>query len=133
MTGRVCGACGADGLEPFTDASFTVSHDGMREEVHGLSGHRCTACGDILFDPQSALRYAEAGDALIRNARRRQGEELRRIRKKLKLTQREAAELTGGGHNAFSRYERGEVEPVRAVVTLFRLFDRHPDLVDELR
>ena len=35
------------------------------------------------------------------------------------------AELTGGGHNAFSRYERGEAAPLPAVVNLFRLLDRH--------
>ena len=59
--------------------------------------------------------------------------ELARIRKKLKLTQREAALITGGGHNAFSRYERGEAKPIQAVLNLFRLLDHHPDLLSELR
>jgi len=59
--------------------------------------------------------------------------ELARIRKKLKLTQQEAARLAGGGKNAFSRYERGQAKPVAAVVNLFRLLDRHPDLLQELK
>ena len=59
--------------------------------------------------------------------------ELALIRKKLKLTQREAAQLAGGGKNAFSRYERGQARPVAAVVNLFRLLDRHPELLCELR
>lgn len=59
--------------------------------------------------------------------------ELARIRKKLKLTQKEAAQITGGGHNAFSRYERGEAKPIQAVLNLFKLLDHHPDLLDELR
>lgn len=59
--------------------------------------------------------------------------ELARIRKKLKLTQQEAAKLAGGGKNAFSRYERGQAKPVAAVVNLFRLLDRHPDLLRELK
>ena len=58
--------------------------------------------------------------------------ELARIRKKLKLTQQEAAKLAGGGKNAFSRYERGQAKPVTAVINLFRLLDRHPDLLHEL-
>ena len=58
--------------------------------------------------------------------------ELARIRKKLKLTQQAAAKLTGGGKNAFSRYERGEAKPMPAVVNLFRLLDRHPELLKEL-
>lgn len=41
--------------------------------------------------------------------------------------------IAGGGHNAFSRYERGEIKPVAAVVNLFRLLDRHPDLLNELK
>ena len=59
--------------------------------------------------------------------------ELARIRKKLRLTQKEAALITGGGHNAFSRYERGEAKPIQAVLNLFKLLDHHPDLLSELR
>lgn len=57
---------------------------------------------------------------------------LTRIRKKLKLTQQQAAKLAGGGKNAFSRYERGQAKPVAAVINLFRLLDRHPDLLREI-
>lgn len=59
--------------------------------------------------------------------------ELVRIRKKLGLTQQQAAKLTGGGKNAFSRYERGQAKPVAAVVNLFRVLDRHPDILRELK
>ena len=58
--------------------------------------------------------------------------ELVRIRKKLRLTQLEAAKIAGGGKNAFSRYERGQAKPVAAVVNLFKILDRHPELLLEL-
>lgn len=58
--------------------------------------------------------------------------ELARIRKKLKLTQTQAARLAGGGKNAFSRYERGQAKPVAAVINLFRLLDQHPELLAEI-
>ena len=58
--------------------------------------------------------------------------ELTRIRKKLKLSQRRATAIAGGGVNAFSRYENGKARPVAAVVNLFRLLDKHPELIDEL-
>ena len=45
----------------------------------------------------------------------------------------QAAQLAGGGKNAFSRYERGQAKPVAAVMNLFRLLDRHPELLDELK
>jgi HTH-type transcriptional regulator/antitoxin MqsA len=56
----------------------------------------------------------------------------KRIRQKLNLSQQAAARLTGGGHNAFSRYERGAAQPLPAVVNLFRLLDRHPELLGEI-
>ena len=64
---------------------------------------------------------------------REEGQALARIRRKLKLTQAEAAKLTGGGKNAFSRYERGTARPLPAVLNLFKLLDKHPELLDEVR
>jgi transcriptional regulator with XRE-family HTH domain len=59
-------------------------------------------------------------------------EELAAIRRKLGLTQQEASKITGGGKNAFSRYERGEAQPVLGVVTLFRVLGAHPELLAEV-
>ena len=55
--------------------------------------------------------------------------EVRKIRKKLKLTQKDAARICGGGPNAFSRYERGEATPLRATSNLLRLLARYPEEV----
>ncbi len=55
------------------------------------------------------------------------------VRKKLALDQREAAEIFGGGGNAFSRYENGKTRPPLALVKLLKLLDRHPDLLSEVR
>jgi len=55
------------------------------------------------------------------------------VRKKLDLGQREASEIFGGGINAFSRYETGKTKPPLALVKLFKLLDRHPDLLKEVK
>ncbi len=81
----------------------------------------------------SAKRYVAALDALTAERDAQQREELARIRKRLKLTQAQAAAIAGGGPNAFSRYERGKARPVAAVVNLFRLLDKHPELLAELQ
>lgn len=130
---RTCLTCdnGAS-MTRFTNEVFTVEHAGLSAQVDGLSGWRCPACGEVEFDPDSARRYAGSGDALVLAERERQAHEIRRVRRKLGLTQAAAARLTGGGHNAFSRYERGEVAPMPAVVNLFRILDRHPELLKEL-
>lgn len=130
---RQCGSCGAAEMVSFCGESLTVDYRDRQATVENLSGFRCALCGEIEFEPESAVRYAEAGDALVFAARQAVGLELRRIRKKLNLKQAEAARLTGGGHNAFSRYETGAIEPSPAVINLFRLLERHPEELDRLK
>jgi HTH-type transcriptional regulator/antitoxin MqsA len=55
------------------------------------------------------------------------------VRKKLNLGQKEAADIFGGGINAFSRYENGKTKPPLALVKLLKVLDRHPDLLNEVR
>jgi HTH-type transcriptional regulator / antitoxin MqsA len=58
---------------------------------------------------------------------------IRRVRTKLKLSQREAGALFKVGENAFDKYERGLVEPSGPTIQLIKMLDRHPELVDDLR
>jgi HTH-type transcriptional regulator/antitoxin MqsA len=116
----------------FENERFTIEHAGLRKAVADLSGWRCKACDEVVFDSESAQRYAAAGDELVVQARKREQRELKRIRQKLDLTQQAAAAITGGGHNAFSRYERGTAQPLPAVMNLFKLLDRHPELLREI-
>ena len=58
---------------------------------------------------------------------------IRRVRAKLRLSQREAGALFKVGENAFDKYERGLVEPRGPTIQLMMLLDRHPDLVEDLR
>ncbi len=59
--------------------------------------------------------------------------EIRRIRKKLGLTQKQAATIFGGGHNAFSRYERGAARQPKSTDRLLRILDLHPNLFEEIK
>jgi len=130
---RKCTNCGAGkGMAPFKGKGFTIEHAGMHATVKDLSGWRCPTCDEVEFDTESARRYAAAGDALVMRDRAQQSKEIRRIRRKLGLSQVAAARLTGGGHNAFSRYERGEAAPLPAVINLFRILDKHPELLKDL-
>jgi HTH-type transcriptional regulator/antitoxin MqsA len=128
-----CVECGYDLMAPFTDHTETLTHGRFETTVQALSGWVCPDCDNVEFDADSAARYAAASDALVQQSRAHQAAEIRRIRQRLGLTQRQAAALTGGGHNAFSRYERGEATPMPAVVHLFQILDRHPEHLDELR
>lgn len=129
-----CPECGArKGVRAFKNATLRVTvKGGLSADVPGLSGFRCAGCGEEILDDESTRAFAAAGDALVLQARTEIGEHLKRIRQKLGLSQRRAAQLTGGGHNAFSRYELGKAEPLPAVTNLFRILDRHPELLKEL-
>lgn len=129
MAPKFCAVCGGKHLLAFKNETIALFNG---QPVDGLSGVRCTSCGEPYLDKDSHARFAEAGDAAVRAKREADQQMLLRVRKKLKLTQHQAAELTGGGHNAFSRYERGEVQPMPAVVNLFKLLDKHPDLLAEV-
>ena len=109
-----------------------VEYRGERITVATVDGWHCPRCGEIEFARGEGKRYARAVEKLREAIDKKESAELARIRKKLKLTQRQAAAIAGGGVNAFSRYETGRSRPVAAVVNLFRILDKHPELVDEI-
>lgn len=129
MIVKICGECGGRKLVPFKNETLSTG----AVEVTGLAGYKCADCGETYLDRTSQARYAAALDTEVMTERRADRAMLLRVRKKLKLTQQQAAELTGGGHNAFSRYERGEVYPMPAVINLFKLLDKHPGLLKDVR
>jgi HTH-type transcriptional regulator / antitoxin MqsA len=105
-----------------------------RKTAFPQQGEYCTNCGEAIFT-------CDQGDTYLAEVNRFRAQvdleplaplEIRRIRKKLKLTQREAGEIFGGGIRAFSQYERGESRPLKSTDTLLRLLDRHPDLLAEI-
>jgi len=127
-----CMSCGYKGMVREENRTETITHDGESLTLTGLAGWFCPSCHDGWFDDTDQVRYAKAGDELIHLARERQSKELLRIRKKLGLTQKEAAAIFGGGVNAFSRYERGEIEPNASTRKLLHLLDKHPELLKEV-
>ena len=60
-------------------------------------------------------------------------EEIRRIRKKLELSQSAAGELIGGGPRAFQKYERGDLLPSRAISSALVLLDYQPQTLGILK
>jgi HTH-type transcriptional regulator/antitoxin MqsA len=59
-------------------------------------------------------------------------DEVRAIRLRLKLSQRKAGELLGGGPRAFQKYESGEVLVSKPMAQLLRLLEKDPRRLKEL-
>jgi HTH-type transcriptional regulator / antitoxin MqsA len=100
-----------------------------------VTGDFCTACDESVLDAAESRRTMSLMLAFNKqvNASIVDPDFIASVRKKLDLDQREAGEIFGGGVNAFSRYENGKTKPPLALVKLFRVLDRHPDLLDEIR
>jgi len=99
------------------------------------TGDFCTACGESIHDAEDSERVMSEMRAFSRqvNAAIVDPEFIVKVRKKLALDQREAAEIFGGGVNAFSRYETGKTKPPLALVKLLKVLDLHPELLEEIK
>lgn len=115
-----------------TTRDVSYIYRGHHTVISKVKGWHCFHCREVEFDAGEGVRFAEAIKQAAKEIDTREAAELARIRKKLKLTQQEAALLTGGGKNAFSRYECGKAKPLQSVSNLFKLLDNHPDLLDEI-
>ncbi|MCP3750933.1 type II TA system antitoxin MqsA family protein [Pseudomonas sp. SBB6] len=129
-----CPACGAAELvNASRDLPYT--YKGETTRVTEVTGDVCPACAEMVLSDQESRRVSAAMLAFNRqvNAAAVDPQFIAAVRKKLALDQREAAEIFGGGVNAFSRYENGKTKPPLALVKLLKLLDRHPELFEEVR
>ncbi|WP_237152919.1 type II toxin-antitoxin system MqsA family antitoxin [Oryzibacter oryziterrae] len=107
----------------FGDHSLTVDMPGW----YGATDE------DAVFTQAGQQVYHRAMTTLkARAARLVEPVEIRRIRRKLKLSQREASRLIGGGPSAFQKYEAGDVLVSQAMSNLLRLLDHEPELLGQL-
>ena len=93
----------------------------------------CGDCGREFITKQQI----QANDKSIRDAKRGadgllMAEEVSKIRDSLGLTQKQAAQVFGGGANAFSKYERSEVVQSASMDKLIRLAFSNARVFDEL-
>ena len=129
-----CPVCGAAELIHDTrDLPYT--YKGETTVIPAVKADFCPACDESITDmleTERVMREMQAFNKQVNAAYVDPGY-IARVRRKLDLDQRQAAELFGGGVNAFSRYENGKTKPPLALVKLLKLLDRHPDLLNEVR
>jgi len=130
----ICPECGAAELVHDTrDESYT--YKGQTTTILAVTADYCPVCGESVLEREHGDRYMR----LIGEFQRRVNAALvdpayiAGVRRKLDLDQRQAADIFGGGVNAFSRYETGRTKPPLALVKLLRVLEKHPELLDEIR
>jgi HTH-type transcriptional regulator/antitoxin MqsA len=129
-----CLACGA--AELITECrELPYTYKGDSTVIENVTGEFCPACDEVVLNAAESQRVSAAMLSFNKqvNAARVNPDFIASVRKKLALGQQEAAEIFGGGVNAFSRYETGKTKPPLALVKLLKVLDRHPELLDEVR
>ncbi|HEY1933558.1 MAG TPA: type II toxin-antitoxin system MqsA family antitoxin [Acetobacteraceae bacterium] len=103
---------------------LTVDLPGYYPDGHGESVH---VGADMAAANEALRQLKEQIDGVPSPAT------IRRIRQKLRLSQRAAGDVFRVGARAFDKYERSLVEPSGPTIQLLRLLDKHPELIAELR
>ena len=129
-----CPICARQDLV-FDTRDIDYAYKGELTKIPSVNGEFCPSCGEMILDSIEAVRVNAAMMEFNKqvNASIVDPKYIADIRKKLKLDQREAAELFGGGVNAFSRYETGKTKPPLSLVKLLRILDSHPELLPIVR
>jgi len=129
-----CPSCAtAELVHDTRDLPYT--YKGESTTIPAVTGDFCPACDEVVLDAAESARTSAAMLEFNKqvNASIIDPGFIARVRKKLALDQRQAAEIFGGGINAFSRYETGKTKPPLALVKLLKVLDRHPDLLNEVK
>ena len=127
-----CTACGSESLKRET-RDRRMEYRG-HVSTYDQPGLWCQACGEGFFDDADmdvrdrALATLKAEvEGVLKPA------EVARIRTRLKLSQRTAGKVLGGGVNAFQKYESGDATVSDAMANLLRILDKHPAMLKELK
>lgn len=111
---------------------FVVQYQGRKRTIdlpgwYPPKGNNGILVGDDMAAADQALAELKAEVQGVLTA-----SEVKAIRQRLKLSQRKAGELLGGGARAFQKYESGEVMVSRPMTQLLRLLERDPKRLKEL-
>jgi len=129
-----CVACGkAKMVHDTRDVLYT--YKGQTTTIQGVTGDFCPVCDESLHKAEESQRL---NAAMLEFNKEVNGASIdpafiTKMRKKLNLDQQKAAEIFGGGPNAFSRYENGKTKPSLALVQLLKILDNHPELINEIK
>jgi HTH-type transcriptional regulator / antitoxin MqsA len=125
-----CPECG--GLMRHVTHDDVLKHQGHERTIRTL-GWWCTECGEGILSGDALKDHERAFFAFKAEIDGVLGpDEIARVRSKLRLSQREAGELLGGGPRAFQKYESGSQAASAPMSNLLRLLDRDPSRLAEI-
>lgn len=130
---RTCPECGQTMHRDVQN--FTITYQGFTS-TFPMPGWYCTGAGceeAIANSEDMKVSSRELHILKAKAANLLAAAEVRRVRKTLGLTQREAGLILGGGPNAFQKYETAALVPSQAISNLLRVLEAHPAALEVLR
>ena len=128
---NTCPVC--DGVLKREDRAVSYKYKGHTGEILQSSDY-CMECDEGFLSPQdlklsqkAIADFKREVDHLLTT------DEVRAIRKKLKLTQEKASFIFGGGVRAFHKYETGENAQSKPLDILLKLIDRGKLSMDDIQ
>lgn len=121
----VCPNCNSEMIESST--TFFVETCYQSVETDQLCCDTCPKCNTLIIRQESLPELLAA-----QNIANKHGISLQRARKKLNLSLKEAGHLSGISAKLFSKAEGGEKHPGIALLALFQLIEKHPELLAEV-
>ena len=132
MNTTTCPLCDFARAEEQTYAD-TIQREGRKVTVQNLRHFVCPKCESVFVnDEQSRHNLRTTQSAFGEEPKFLCPEDIRAWRTDLGITQRDLAKILGGGLNAFSKYENGEIIQSEAMDNLLWLVMRHPRLLIDL-
>lgn len=133
METQKCPICGAGGLQK-TVGTETFEYKGQEIAIPDYIAYVCPGCGEAIVDPETLKKSGK----MLKDFQRQvdgllTGQQIKRIRKKLGLTQEQMAEIVGGGLKSFARYESGQVCQSKGMDNLLRILDAYPEMLNVIR
>ncbi len=125
-----CPECGGPAV--FETRTDTVEYKGHKALVR-IPGHWCKNCGEAVLEGDA---LAKREHAFLELRAKVEGvlspRQVAHIRERLKLSQRRAGELLGGGPRAFQKYESGVQQVSVPMANLLRLLKEDPRRLTEI-
>jgi HTH-type transcriptional regulator / antitoxin MqsA len=126
----VCPLCGGALALEKRDMSFIYKG---KSKIIQQPGQYCVACGEGFLSPadtsstrKETTDFHRSVDKLLTT------DEIKAARGSLKMSQKKAGEIFGGGPMAFSKYERGEVTQNKSTDRLIRLLVKGKIKIEDL-
>ncbi|WP_051018759.1 type II toxin-antitoxin system MqsA family antitoxin [Idiomarina sp. 28-8] len=129
---HICSMCGSDNtVVKSEERTFEYKGDKVAYTANYVECHEC----EFEFVPFNFKKREEGIKADLKRSAESllTSVKIKHIRAEHGLTQEYASKLFGGGKNAFSKYERGEVLQSKAMDKLLRLVDLNPHNLEILK